>query len=163
MDSDARVGTASRHSRQFHSQVPGLGHRVSGSGYQHQVQVPAILHPYLKPNTRTRLPIAETRDLKIFPPPATWGCHPPPENENPCQSSGLRFPFELVSLAHVSPCPRAPSRLRRGPPSPPSLLEPAHRVIRQIKIAGEQDSITGAGAVAVREPSVGERDERVAA
>ena len=43
----------------IHSQVPGLGLQVSGSGIQHQVQVRARTRP---PNqkTRTWLPIAET-------------------------------------------------------------------------------------------------------
>ena len=42
-----------------HSQVPGLGHRVSGSGIQVQVQVPGLnpnlyLYPYLQPRPETR-------------------------------------------------------------------------------------------------------------
>ena len=47
--------------------VTGLGHQVSGAGNQVQVRVREnqvlSLHPNLK--TRTRLPIAETRDLKM--------------------------------------------------------------------------------------------------
>ena len=59
-----RVWTGSRPSLQFHSQVPGLGPQVSGSDLQDQVR--DCPHPHLNPNTRTRLPIAETRDPKII-------------------------------------------------------------------------------------------------
>ena len=43
----------------IHSQVSGLGHQVSGSGVQHQVQVQGP-HPYLYLITRARDPTAET-------------------------------------------------------------------------------------------------------
>ena len=39
----------------IHSQVPGLGHQVPGSGVQHQVQVQA------RTRTRTRTPVPDTR------------------------------------------------------------------------------------------------------
>jgi len=48
-------------------QVPGLGPRVSGSGLQVQVQV-QVPTPNLHLLTRTWLPIAETRDLKMCTP-----------------------------------------------------------------------------------------------
>ena len=43
----------------IHFQVSGLGHRVSGSGIQVQVQVPGLnpnlyLYPYLQPRPETR-------------------------------------------------------------------------------------------------------------
>ena len=43
----------------IHSQVPGLGPQVSGSGVQHQVQVQDP-HPCPYLITRTRYPTAET-------------------------------------------------------------------------------------------------------
>ena len=49
----------------IHSQVPGLGRQVPGSGVRHQVQV-QDLHPYPNLTIRTRLPIAETRDPKMY-------------------------------------------------------------------------------------------------
>ena len=45
----------------IHSQVPGLGPQVSGSGVQHQVQVQDP-HPYPNLKTRTWIPIS--RDLR---------------------------------------------------------------------------------------------------
>ena len=51
-----------------HFRVTGLGLEVSGAGYQVQVRVRGkipILSLYPNPNTRTRLPTAETRDLKM--------------------------------------------------------------------------------------------------
>ena len=41
-----------------HSQVPGLGHQVPGSGVQHQVQVRACAR------TRTRGPVPVTRSAE---------------------------------------------------------------------------------------------------
>jgi len=58
-------------------QVSGLGHRVSGSGFQVQVQVKARTRTR---GTCTRIPV--TRDLR-------------PENVCPSQPSGPRSPFEF--------------------------------------------------------------------
>ena len=58
-------------------------------------------HPY--PITRTWLPIAETRDLKMScPPPATRGCHPPPETLSPTFARSLCLPRALVSSTLVN-------------------------------------------------------------
>jgi hypothetical protein len=93
-----------------HSQVPGLGPRVSGSGAREQLQARGEiqilnLHPNLK--TRTRLPGAETRDLKTiashvctFAQELRSGLH---RAFSPSQSSGLRFPFER-SVVPLSTC-----------------------------------------------------------
>jgi hypothetical protein len=95
-----------------HRQVPGLGPRVSGSGAREQLQARGEiqilnLHPNLK--TRTRLPGAETRDLKTiashvctFAQELRSGLH---RAFSPRQSSCLRFPFERVprlSCLHVN-------------------------------------------------------------
>ena len=78
----------------IHSQVPGLGRQVPGSGLQVQVQA----------RTRTRQPVPgsrspETRDPKMF----------------FCSTKPLSLRASSVhALAPVSPCPRAPSRLRRA-------------------------------------------------
>jgi hypothetical protein len=95
-----------------HRQVPGLGPRVSGSGAREQLQARGEiqilnLHPNLK--TRTRLPGAETRDLKTiashvctFAQELRSGLH---RAFSPRQSSGLQFPCELVprlSCPHVN-------------------------------------------------------------
>jgi hypothetical protein len=83
-----------------HLQVPGLGSQVSGTGVQAQVRVPGeiqILNLYPNLKTRTRLPAAETRDLKWF-----------------------RFPplhcLGLISLALEPSCPQV--LVPSGPPVP---------------------------------------------
>ena len=89
---------ATRNAAAHHSQVPGLGRQVSGSGSQDLVQVRDIPHPYLNPNTRTWLPIAETRDLKIFPPPGA-------ATRNESSASQLftlpACPLAAISRAHL--------------------------------------------------------------
>ncbi len=108
---------ATRNVAAHHSQVPGLGRQVSGSGYQHQVQVRAIPYPYLNPNTRTWLPIAETRDLKIFPPPATCGRHPPLETlPSPLHfCTRLRRSCTFARQLCLSPCLYCAPLLPTGP------------------------------------------------
>ena len=54
----AQRETGDRMISRAHSQVPGLGHRVSGSGLQEQVQVPGLnpnlyQYPYLQPRPET--------------------------------------------------------------------------------------------------------------
>jgi len=95
-----------------HSQVPGLGHQVSGSGVlvQAQVQDP---HPYLNPITRTWLPTAETRDPKKYPaanyPVPLW-----------CPLCGRCLPCPRANLpaCPLAAAPRSPlhfcTRLRRS-------------------------------------------------
>jgi|GEM_PF-3209811 len=53
----------------MHSQVPGLGHQVSGTGCQVQVRVRGkvqLLNLYPNLNTRAWLLAAETWDLKML-------------------------------------------------------------------------------------------------
>ena len=124
-----------------HSQVPGLGRQVSGSGIRHQVQVlvrvplSSLLHLCtrlrrsctfaLHARTRTRQPepdtrSPETRDPKMScPPPATRGCHPPPETLS-LSGPPVREPscphHRLYSILHTRYSRMPPLHLCTGAP-----------------------------------------------
>ena len=88
-----------------HSQVPGLGPQVSGTGNRAQVQVPGIRsrlqipYPYPNLNTRTWIPTAETRDQKMR--PAARHLRPPPATRKLyplCSTKPLGLRASSVSL-----------------------------------------------------------------
>jgi hypothetical protein len=75
--------------KQGQFRVPGLGLQVLGTGYQVQVRVRGniqVLNLCPNLNTRTRLPTAETRDLR-------------PEKVSPANSPIFGFPCCYISPA----------------------------------------------------------------
>ena len=104
-----------------HSQVPGLGHRVSGSGLQEQVQVPGLnpnlyQYPYLQPRPETRDDFLTANRLHLAALPRWVGA----------PLRGVRGRTELGGLDHLPGSSTLSPRTDATPSRPYLMMRPPH-------------------------------------